>query len=138
MHENQVYLNNKTAELDKEPRKPRPSLSLSRFSDSIFEDFQESEAEVRGGADVMINIVSIILVCVGIGFGTKCSIRNLQPLGDGIPSASTGVYYGARPEQLDGQVRYPVRKARQANSTKVLRSKWARWISCSCKTTSLV
>ncbi|OAA63261.1 hypothetical protein SPI_03424 [Niveomyces insectorum RCEF 264] len=87
---------------------PRPSLSPSKFSESAFESFQESNARAKDEDDVIANVIPTIL---GPHKPTDASSRNtvfgnLEPLTDGtIAPAVPDIYYGVHPEELSQSVR---------------------------------
>ncbi|SPN97425.1 uncharacterized protein DNG_00939 [Cephalotrichum gorgonifer] len=87
---------------------PRPSLSLSNFSDGAFRAFRDSSARARDEDEVLCRVVPTIC-----GAGQDESLkarntlfRNLEPLTDGtLAAAMPDIYYGSRPGQLDRDVR---------------------------------
>jgi hypothetical protein len=87
---------------------PRPSLSLSRFSEGAFKHFQENNVKARDEADVLANVIPAIL---GPSQATDNCARNtafstLEPLTDGtITAAKPNIYWGAYPEELAPAVR---------------------------------
>jgi len=109
-----VYLDNRAQtpvnweEINKRLANPRPSLSPSKFSEGAFRAFQMSDFRAKDEDDVMINVVPVIS---GVDQDNNFSARNtqfgnLKPLTDGtIAAPQPDLYYGARPEQLDRQIR---------------------------------
>jgi hypothetical protein len=85
---------------------PRPSLSLFRFSDEAFEAFMDKTTDAQSEAAVMTNTFSIIQGDSDIPSEIKRTFGNLTPLTDGsIVNAQPDFYYGARPQQLNPQIR---------------------------------
>ncbi|KAG9228009.1 hypothetical protein BJ875DRAFT_508725 [Amylocarpus encephaloides] len=87
---------------------PRPSLSPSQFSDDKFRKFKRADTHAHKERHVM---ESVILIIKGEIKDTKCvsggiPFTNLDHLTDGslVPS-NPDRYYGARPEQLNRQIR---------------------------------
>jgi hypothetical protein len=82
---------------------PRPSLSLSQFSDDDFKKFRTRMNSAKDEADVLASVLPIIL-----GHSTSrhyCArntmFTNLEPLtDDSIASPMPDIYYGAYPEKL--------------------------------------
>lgn len=87
---------------------PRPSLSLSRFSDDAFKAFQENNFRARDEDDILANVIPTILGprrAIG-GCARNTTFNSLEPLTDGtITAAKPGIYWGAHPEQLDPSAR---------------------------------
>lgn len=87
---------------------PRPSLSLSYFSDSTFEAFQEANAQAKDERDVLDNVFPSITGPLKDNYPSAKSVAfgNLEPLTDGTIAASKpDIALGAIPEQLDPTVR---------------------------------
>ncbi|KHN95382.1 uncharacterized protein MAM_06659 [Metarhizium album ARSEF 1941] len=88
--------------------RPRPSLSPSRFSNDDFRRFRRADTHAFGEREVTRNVIPVI---EGTVLDTKCiagdiAFTNLDDLTDGtIVAAIPDLYYGARPEQLNRQVR---------------------------------
>lgn len=88
--------------------KPRRSLSPSRFSDSDFRRFKRADTHAFREWQVASTVIPIIEGEVG---DSKCvsgqiPFTNLDPLTDGsLVPGNPDRYYGARPEQLNQQVR---------------------------------
>ncbi|KAI0423833.1 hypothetical protein F5Y09DRAFT_336259 [Xylaria sp. FL1042] len=88
--------------------KPRPSLSPSRFSDSDFRRFKRADTHASKEWQVTSTAIPIIEGEVG---DSKCvsgqiPFTNLDHLTDGsLVPGNPDRYYGARPEQLNRQVR---------------------------------
>ncbi|KAI0388256.1 hypothetical protein F5Y17DRAFT_249026 [Xylariaceae sp. FL0594] len=87
---------------------PRPSLSPSRFSDGDFRQFKRADTHASKEWQVTSTVIPII---EGDVRDTKCvsgqiPFTNLDHLTDGsLVPGNPDRYYGARPEQLDQQVR---------------------------------
>ncbi len=87
---------------------PRPSLSPSKFCDSAFDAFQESDDVAKDKADVMIHVIPIITGVRRTDHPSAMTAQfgNLEPLTDGtIAPAKPNFYYGAHPEQLSRPIR---------------------------------
>jgi hypothetical protein len=109
-----VYLDNRAQtpenweEINERLANPRPSLSPSKFSETAFRAFRASDFRAKDEDDVMIDMVPVI---AGVRQDNHFSARktkfgNLEPLTDGtIAPANPDLFYGARPEQLDRQIR---------------------------------
>ncbi|KAK7404174.1 hypothetical protein QQX98_010048 [Neonectria punicea] len=87
---------------------PRSSLSPSKFSDSAFKTFRESNARAKDEDDVKADVIPTIsgprqanhLLARNTVFG------NLEPLTDGtLAPANPDIYYGAYPDELDRSIR---------------------------------
>ncbi|TWU70446.1 hypothetical protein ED733_000290 [Metarhizium rileyi] len=87
---------------------PRPSLSPSLFPDDKYEAFQRADAHASKESQVIADVIPMIEGNVG---DRKCAARqipftNLDPLTDGtLVPGNPDLCYGARPEQLDQDVR---------------------------------
>ncbi|KXX77155.1 hypothetical protein MMYC01_207569, partial [Madurella mycetomatis] len=87
---------------------PRPSLSPSRFSREDFRKFKRADAHAAKERQVTTSVIPIIEGDVG---DNKCvageiPFTNLDHLTDGsLVPGNPDRYYGARPEQLDREVR---------------------------------
>ncbi|EDN09139.1 predicted protein [Histoplasma mississippiense (nom. inval.)] len=87
---------------------PRASLSPSKLSEDRFEGFREADAYASKEKPVTNSVVPILDGDVG---DPKCVggdylFGNLAPLTDGtLAQAKPDHFYGARPEQLDRQIR---------------------------------
>ncbi|KAI1388614.1 uncharacterized protein F4822DRAFT_429231 [Hypoxylon trugodes] len=82
---------------------PRPSLSPSKFFNSTFKAFQESNARAKDEDDVLANVLPTILGPRQTAHATARNtvFTNLEPLTDGtIPPPRPDIYYGAHPEEL--------------------------------------
>jgi len=95
-------------EINQRLRKPRPSLSPSRFTEEDFRKFKRADAHAFKEKQVATTVIPIIeghikdarCVAGGIPF------NNLDHLTDGtIVPGNPDVYYGTRPERLNRQVR---------------------------------
>ena len=88
--------------------RPRPSLSPSRFTDDDFRKFKRADTHAVKESQVVSKVIPIMEGRIG---DSKCTasevlFTNLDHLTDGtIVPAKPDLYYGARPEQLDRQVR---------------------------------
>ncbi|KAH6976808.1 hypothetical protein EDB80DRAFT_757450 [Ilyonectria destructans] len=89
-------------------RQPRASLSPSRFSNEDFRKFKRADTQASKERQVTTNVIPIIERDVRDG---KCvagevPFTNLDHLTDGtLVPGNPDLYYGARPEQLDREVR---------------------------------
>lgn len=88
--------------------RPRPSLSPSGFSDAEFRKFKRADTHASKEQPVTTSVIPIIKgeisdpKCVGGGY----PFGNLAHLTDGsLAQAKPDHFYGARPEQLDHQIR---------------------------------
>ena len=95
-------------EINQRLAQPRPSLSVSQFSDGMFREFKRADAHAFKEKQVTTSVTSTIqgetrdAGCVSGGIPFK----NLDPLADGtLVLGNPDLYYGARPEQLDRRVR---------------------------------
>lgn len=86
---------------------PRRSLSPSNFSDEDFVKFRRLDSHAFNEADILKLIPTIQGTIPYSGCTTgEVLFKNLDPLTDGsIVSAKPDIYHGARPEQLNAQVR---------------------------------
>lgn len=98
----------------------RPSLSSSKFSQEEFRKFCQRDTYAHIKRRVMADVVPIIEGdcgdprCHGGGY----IFGNLDPLTDAaLPRATPSHFYGARPEQLDRQIRKEL-------SNQIIPSKW--------------
>ncbi|KMU75350.1 hypothetical protein CISG_04769 [Coccidioides immitis RMSCC 3703] len=86
----------------------RPSLSPSKFSDGEFRKFKRADTHASKEKPVTTTVIPIIEGDIG---DPKCTgggyvFGNLAPLTDGtLAQAKPDHFYGARPEQLDRQIR---------------------------------
>ncbi|EDN03890.1 predicted protein [Histoplasma mississippiense (nom. inval.)] len=99
---------NNWMEINEMLARSRASLSPSKFSEKRFEDFREADAYASKEKPVTVSVVPILdgdisdLKCVGRDY----PFGNLAPLTDGtLASARPDHFYGARPEQLNRQIR---------------------------------
>ncbi|EEQ85579.2 uncharacterized protein BDCG_08848 [Blastomyces dermatitidis ER-3] len=88
--------------------RPRPSLSPSKFSDKEFKEFKKADAHASKEQPVTVSVIPIIegkmrdAKCAGGGY----PFGNLAPLTDGtLAAGKPDHFYGARPEQLDRNIR---------------------------------
>ncbi|KAI3326805.1 hypothetical protein HD806DRAFT_551881 [Xylariaceae sp. AK1471] len=92
---------------------PRPSLSPSCFTQEDFENFERKDVDARKEWQVISDVVPII---EGEVSDNKCvagqvPFKNLKHLTDGsLVPGNPDRYYGARPEQLDREVRTQLNK----------------------------
>ncbi|KAI1288779.1 hypothetical protein F5Y03DRAFT_404499 [Xylaria venustula] len=93
--------------------KPRPSLSLSRLNQEDFERFERADSRARKEWQVISDVIPIIEGEVRDGsyvFG-QVPFTNLEdPTGGLLVPGNPDRCYGARPEQLDRQVRMQLNK----------------------------
>ncbi|KAH8706062.1 hypothetical protein BGW36DRAFT_354439 [Talaromyces proteolyticus] len=87
---------------------PRSSLSPSRFAEEDYEEFLQADADASKERQVTENVIPFIegkntdSKCIGGGI----PFRNLDHLTDGtLVPGNPDRYYGARPEQLNRQIR---------------------------------
>ncbi|KAI0972789.1 hypothetical protein F4678DRAFT_478635 [Xylaria arbuscula] len=93
--------------------KPRASLSLPRFNPEDFKQFERADAHARKEAQVMSTVIPIIEGDVrdGRSVAGQVPFTNLEdPTDDLLVPGNPDRYYGARPEQLDRQVRIQLDK----------------------------
>lgn len=100
--ENWDYINERLAQ-------PRPSLSPSKFSKEQHREFVELDASAAKESDVKKNVIPIIqgkLKDPRTASG-EIPFTNLAPLttNETLVSGNPDFYHGARPEQLDRQIR---------------------------------
>ncbi|EDN06286.1 predicted protein [Histoplasma mississippiense (nom. inval.)] len=95
-------------EINETLARPRPSLSPSKFSDEHFRKFKRADTHASKEQPVTTSVIPIIEgdvddpKCAGGGY----PLGNLAPLTDGaLAQAKPDHLYGARPEQLDRQIR---------------------------------
>ncbi len=88
--------------------RPRPSLSPSRFSEELFEQFVRADAEAPKEKQITTSVLPIIegnvedARCISGGV----PFTNLDHLTDGtLAPGNPDVYYGGRADQLDRCVR---------------------------------
>ena len=95
-------------EILEELAKPRPSLSPSRFTDDDFRRFKRADTHAVKESLVVSRVIPAIEGDIG---DSRCAasevpFTNLDHLTDGtLVPAKPDLYYGARPEQLNRQVR---------------------------------
>lgn len=115
-----VYLDNRTQkpmnieeikERLAQPRHPHP-LSPSEFSERSFDEFQRSACNAKDEEDIRIDVIPVIHGKQGKHFYARTiNFGNLDPLMAGSPvAACPDLYYGARPDQLDRNVRDKLNK----------------------------
>ncbi|PGH28523.1 hypothetical protein GX50_08733 [[Emmonsia] crescens] len=95
-------------EINETLARPRPSLSPSKFSDEHFRKFKRADTHASKEQPVTTSVIPIIEgdvddpKCAGGGY----PLGNLAPLTDGaLAQAKPDHFYGARPEQLNRQIR---------------------------------
>ena len=104
---------NNWEEINERLGKSRPSLSLSQFSDSKFRDFGKADACATKENQVITTVIPFIQ---GEILNRRCvsgniPLTNLDPLTDGtLVPGNPDLYVGARPEQLNRQVRNDLSK----------------------------
>ena len=87
---------------------PRPSLSPSKFSEDDFRKFRRADAHASKEKQITTSVIPIV---EGDIVDAKCvsggvAFANLEHLTDGtLKPGNPDVYYGARPEQIERQVR---------------------------------
>lgn len=97
-----VLLNNRTqrpdnwAEINSRIAQPRPSLSPSRFSETAFESFQQSNEEALTEAEVMSKAFPIIAGTANIPHSENLSFGNLKDLTDGSIIKAQPDFYDGR------------------------------------------
>jgi hypothetical protein len=87
---------------------PRPSLSPSQFSNEKFREFKRADAHVSKENKATKTVIPIIEGKIKDGKCVEGDVlfTNLTPLtNDMLTAAKPDLYYGARPEQLNRQVR---------------------------------
>jgi hypothetical protein len=95
-------------EINRKLAQPRPSLSPSQFSDGAFRNFKRADAHAVKEKQVTESVIPVIEGKIG---DAKCRsggipFTNLDHLTDGtLAPGNPDLYYGARPEQLNRQVR---------------------------------
>ena len=94
------------AEINRRITQPRPSLSPSRFSETAFETFQQTNEEALTEATVMSKAFPIIAGTADIPSQENLLFGNLKHLTDGsITKAKPDFYDGSRPADLNEQIR---------------------------------
>ncbi|KAK2795046.1 hypothetical protein FQN50_009805 [Emmonsiellopsis sp. PD_5] len=99
---------NNWEEINERLARPRPSLSPSKFSNEHFWKFKRADTHASKEQPVTTSVIPIIEGDIG---DPKCAgggypFGNLASLTDGtLAHAKPDHFYGARPEQLDCQVR---------------------------------
>ncbi|KAI9765644.1 MAG: hypothetical protein M1840_007201 [Geoglossum simile] len=97
---------NNWKEINSRLAQPRPSLSPSRFSEGAFDDFRCINKQALSEAKVMSKAFPIIAGNANIPSEENLIFTNLEPLTGGtLVDAQPDLYDGARPEQIDQQVR---------------------------------
>lgn len=87
-------------------RRPRPSLSLSRFSDEDFDAFQHLNATITNKDDVMIDIVPVMCGTNKILSKRNLLFTELKPITDDIASQpKPDSFDGARVDEIDMRIR---------------------------------
>ncbi|KAI1942731.1 hypothetical protein LOZ66_001137 [Ophidiomyces ophidiicola] len=95
-------------EIKERLRNPRQSLSPSRFSEKELEEFREADAYASKEKPVTTTVIPIIEgdICDSKCTGGGYLFGNLAHLTDGtLAQAKPDHFYGARPEQLNRQIR---------------------------------
>lgn len=87
---------------------PRPSISLSYFSDGAFEVFQQTNAQAKDERDILENVFPTIAGALQDNYPSAKGVifGNLEPLTDGtITAPKPDIALGALPEQLNPDIR---------------------------------
>ncbi|KAI1913373.1 hypothetical protein LOZ39_005538 [Ophidiomyces ophidiicola] len=95
-------------EINERLAQPRSSLSPSRFPEEAFDAFALADAHASKEKPVISSVISIIDGDIGDHkcVGGDYLFGNLAPLTDGtLAPAKPDHFYGARPEQLNRQIR---------------------------------
>ncbi|KAF3898057.1 hypothetical protein GY631_0012 [Trichophyton interdigitale] len=95
-------------ELNERLAQRRPSLSSPQFSEDDFEEFVDKDLNIRKEKPIGRFAVSIIEGNIEdiISMGEDYPFSNLAPLTDGtLVNAKPDHFFGARPEQLEPQIR---------------------------------
>ena len=107
-----IHINNRAqkpnnwAEINRRIIQPRPSLSPSRFSETAFETFRQTNEEALTENTVMSKAFPIIADTAGIPSQENLLFGNLKHLTDGsITKAKPDCYDGSRPADLNKQIR---------------------------------
>lgn len=94
------------AEINRRIAQPRPSLSPSRFSETAFETFQQTNEEALTEATVMSKVFPIIAGTSDIPSQENLLFRNLKDLTDGsITKPKPDFYDGSHPAELKKHIR---------------------------------
>ena len=107
-----IHMNNRAqklnnwAEINRRIIQPRPSLSPSRFTETAFETFQQTNEEALTENTVMSKAFPIIAGTADIPSQENLLFGNLKHLTDGsITKAKPDCYDGSRPADLNKQIR---------------------------------
>ena len=107
-----IHMNNRAqkpnnwAEINRRIIQPRPSLSPSRFTETAFETFQQTNEEALTENTVMSKAFPIIAGTSNIPSQENLLFGNLKHLTDGsITKAKPDCYDGSRPADLNKQIR---------------------------------
>ena len=94
------------AEINSRMAQPRPSLSPSHFSETVFETFQQTNEEALTENTVMSKVFPIIAGTADIPSQENLPFGNLKPLTDGsITKTKPDFYDGSRPADLHKHIR---------------------------------
>jgi hypothetical protein len=99
---------NNWEEVNQSLAQPRPSLSRSKFSEEAHEQFVRADAHASKEDQVTKSVIPIIegKITDAKSVSGKIPFTNLDHLTDGrLVPGNPDLYYGARPEQLNRQVR---------------------------------
>ncbi len=79
--------------------RPRPSLSPSVFSETAFEDFQDSNCKVKGESKALADVIPVIAGSKDKQHESMGDIpfSNLEPFDPDLSAAKPDTYYGAKP-----------------------------------------
>ncbi|RMZ85005.1 hypothetical protein DV738_g293, partial [Chaetothyriales sp. CBS 135597] len=94
-------------ELRERAAEDRPSLSPSKFNDEDFEEFVTLCDTAGDEASARANVISVIEGRGRSGhfYAGDRRFNHLAPMADKLPDAKPDLYYGARPESINRQVR---------------------------------
>ena len=86
---------------------PRPSLSPSAFSETVFEEFQDSNEQAQSESKATANVIPYITGSKDRQYATAGDVKftNLAKFDPSITILQPDGYYGANPAQIDPRVR---------------------------------
>lgn len=87
--------------------RPRASLSPSAFSETAFEDFQDSNCQAKAESKAMANVIPVIAGSKDKQYESMGDIlfNHLKPIDPDLSSPKPDIYYGAKPAQIEPRVR---------------------------------